>query len=206
MAPAITAFLWRYEQVRLDLLLADRNVDLVEEAVDVALRIGPLADSSMVAIRLGEVRHVVAASPALLERLGTPRHPHALSALPCIRQQVIPGTETTWTFLDDDQTLAIPVDGRFGCTQIAAAAAACVNGMGFGRFLSYQVRELVDDGRLSTVLDDFGPKPLPVSLVYPGGRLVTARLRALIEWLKVRLPAGGAFAGESGSVDGPQSP
>lgn len=193
IAPAVTAFLWRYEQIRLDLQLVDRNVDLVEEGIDLALRIGRLADSSMIGVHVGDVRHVTVASPALLERFGTPEDPRALSALPCIRQQVLPGQETTWRYRDGGEALAVAIDGRFGCTQIAAAVAACVNGMGFGRFLSYQVRDALRAGRLRIVLDDFAPEPLPVSLVYPGGRLVSTRLRALIAWLKARLPERGAF-------------
>ena len=195
VTPAVTAFLWRYEQVRVDLLLQDRNIDLVEEAVDLALRIGPLSDSSMIAIRLGEVRHVTVASPALLERTGIPEHPAELSALPCIRQRVTPGDETTWVFRDDGKDVAVAVDGRFGCTQIAAAASACVNGMGFGRFLSYQVQALASEGKLRYVLDQFAPAPRPVSLVYPGSRLVSSRLKALIAWLRETLPRRGAFLG-----------
>ncbi len=198
LAPAVTAFLWRYEQVRVDLLLLDRNIDLIEEAVDLALRIGPLADSSMIAIRLGEVQHVVVASPALLERTGVPTHPRQLSRLPCVRQRVTPGDETTWTFQENGKEIVVPVDGRFGCTQIAAAAAACVNGMGFGRFLSYQVQDLVEAGQLQHVLEPFCPPTRPVNLLYPGGRLVSARLRALIDWLRRKLPERAAFVAGRG--------
>ncbi len=194
LAPAITAFLWRYDQVRIDLLLLDRNVDLVNEGIDLALRIGPLTDSSMVAIRVGDIRRVTVASAALLQRTGMPASPDALSKLPCIRQQSIPGTETTWLFSDGSKDIGVSVDGRFGVNQIAAAASACVNGMGFGQFLSYQVKDLVKQGKLQIVLEDYEPRSWPVSLVYPGGRLVSSRLRALIEWLKKELPKRGAFA------------
>ena len=194
LAPAITAFLWRHEQVRVDLLLLDRNVELVDEGIDLALRIGPLADSSMVAIRVGEVRRVTVASPALLQRTGMPERPDALSGLPCIRQQNIPRMETSWLFSDGSKDVAVHVDGRFGVNQIAAAASACVNGVGFGRFLSYQVKDLVRQDKLQVVLEDHEPQPWPVSLLYPGGRLVSSRLRALIEWLKDALPKRGAFA------------
>jgi DNA-binding transcriptional LysR family regulator len=194
LAPAITSFLWRFEQSRVDLVLSDRNVDLVDEGIDLALRIGRLADSSLVAIRVGKVRRVIAASPALLERTGIPEHPNSLSTLPCVRQQIIPGAETNWTFRENSAALVVPIDGRFGCNQTGAAVSACVNGMGFGQFLSYQVRDLVRDGRLRLVLENFEPKPRPVSLVYPGSRLVSARLRALIDWLKDALPKRGALA------------
>jgi DNA-binding transcriptional LysR family regulator len=194
LAPAITSFLWRFDQTRVDLVLSDRNVDLVDEGVDLALRIGELADSSLIGIRVGEVRRVVAASPALLERTGEPEHPDDLSHLPCIRQQIIPGTETRWRFCESDKDLVVPIDGRFGCNQTGAAAAACVNGVGFGRFLSYQVQDLVANDQLRIVLTDYEPQPRPVSLVYPGGRLVSARMRALVDWLKDALPRRGAFS------------
>lgn len=199
LAPAVTAFLGRYEQVRVDLLLGDRNIDLVDESVDLALRIGPLSDSSMIAVRLGEVQHVTVASPALLRRTGTPEHPSELSALPCIRQRVTPGDETTWVFGDDGRHIAVAVDGRFGCTQIGAAVSACINGMGFARFLSYQVQALVSEGTLRYVLDEFAPAPRPVSLVYPGSRLLPSRVRVLIAWLRETLPARGAFLRSGGS-------
>jgi len=188
LAPAITSFLWRFEQTRVDLVLSDRNVDLVDEGIDLALRIGQLADSSLIAIRVGEVRRVLVASPALLERTGEPAHPNDLSHLPCIRQQIIPGAETSWRFRESNKELVVPIDGRFGCNQTAAAASACINGMGFGQFLSYQVRDLVAADKLRIVLDEFEPEPRPVSLVYPGSRLTSARLRALVDWLKDTLP------------------
>lgn len=192
VAPALTAFLQRYPRVRLDLLLLDRNVDLVEEGVDVALRIGHLADSSMVAQRLGQVRRVVCASPALLTAHGTPATPRALTGLPCIHQQRLsPGRN--WLFRSEGRELGVRIDGRLTCNQVAAAAAACEDGLGFAQFLSYQVRQPIDAGRLRIVLRAFEPEPLPVSLVYPGGRLVSARLRTLLGWLRERLVDGEAF-------------
>jgi DNA-binding transcriptional LysR family regulator len=194
LAPALAGFLWRHDQVRVDLLLLDRNVDLINEGIDIALRIGPLADSSMIAIRVGNVRRLTVASPALLEHTGIPEHPEELSRLPCIRQQNIPRTETTWLFADGTKDIGVAVDGRFGVNQVAAAASACVNGVGFGQFLSYQVEALVGQGKLTIVLEDFETTTWPVNLLYPGGRLVSSRLRALIEWLKEALPKRGAFA------------
>ena len=197
LVPVIAEFLQRYEQAGVDLLLLDRNVDLVEEGIDLALRIGKLADSSMIAIRVGELRRVTVASGALLERTGIPRSPQELSTLPCIRQQSIPRAETSWPFRVDGKALNIDIDGRFGVNQIAAAATACVNGVGFGQFLSYQVQDLVRQQKLQIVLQDFEPERRPVSLVYPGGRLVSARLASLIQWLKDALPERGIFSSDS---------
>lgn len=184
LVPTLTDFLLRHEQVRLDLLLLDRNVDLVDEGIDLALRIGELGDSSLVATRIGEVRRVTVASRELLRHAGMPDHPKALSGLPCIRLQNTPRAVTSWSFSDGNKAIRIGVDGRFGVNQIAAAATACINGMGFGQFLSYQVQDLVSQEKLLIVLEEYETAPWPVSLVYPGGRNVSTRLRALIEWLK----------------------
>jgi len=192
IAPILAGFLRRYEQVRVDLILLDRNVDLVEEGIDLALRIGQLADSSMIAVRLGEVRRVVCASAALIDEVGIPERPQALKGLPCIRQQNL-SQGIAWPFREGARDIVIPVGGRFGCNQIATSIAACDDGVGFGQYLSYQVQRLVSEKRLIRVLEDFEPEPWPVNLVYPGGRLVSGRQRALINWLRDALRDSDAF-------------
>jgi len=184
VAPLVLGFMRRYAAMRVDLLLHDRNVDLLEEGIDLAVRIGKLADSSMVGIRAGGMRRVVVASPSLLTQCGTPSHPRQLESLPCIRLQTLPGRDTRWTFRDEDRPVDVSVDGAFGSNQIAVAARACTDGVGFGRFLHYQVRDDLTAGRLKLVLRAFEPEPSPVSLVYPGVRLVSLRLRAMLDWLR----------------------
>jgi DNA-binding transcriptional LysR family regulator len=182
LVPALSGFLTRYQQVRVDLLLLDRNVDLIEEGIDLALRIGPLADSTMIAVRIGEVRRIVCASPALLDRTGVPDHPEILSGLPCI--QLRNSLTSVWPFCESGRDFTVRVGGRFSCNQIAADVTACIEGLGFGQFLSYQVQQSIREKRLRSVLEAFEPEPLPVHLVYPGGRLMSTRLRALINALK----------------------
>ena len=196
LVPTLAPFLAKHERVRVDVLLLDRNADLIDEGIDLAIRIGSLADSSLIAVTLHQVREVVCASPALLNRVGVPGRPADLASLPCIRQQNLPGG-TSWSFRDANRDVRVRVNGPFGANQIAAARTACIDGLGFGRFLSYQVDELVKRGELVTVLDDFAPDPRPVSVVYPGNRLVSTRARALINWLKQELSAdrGAAAAG-----------
>lgn len=193
VAPAVTSFLRKYPQMRVELLLLDRIVDLLEEGIDLAVRIGRLADSSMVATRVGEVRRVVCASPALLAETGTPKHPAALKDLPCIRQRNLT-LPTTWTFREGTRTYSVQVRGPLSSNQVAVSTAACVDGTGFAQFLSYQVQQLVRNGRLKTVLEDYEPEPWPVSLAYPGGRIVSARLRAMIDCLRGSLTGSDAFA------------
>lgn len=180
VAPAVSAFVERFPEVSIDVLLFDRMVDLVEEGIDLALRIGPLADSSMVAIPVGEVRRVVCASPALIERLGRPAHPRLLATLPCVRQENPPGP---WSFMDDGRPFSVRVDGPLAFNQVGAGVAACAAGAGFGRYFSYQVADLVEAGTLVRVLREFEPEPVPVSLVRAGARRTSTRLRALIDHL-----------------------
>lgn len=193
VAPALVAFLRRHPRVSVELLLLDRVVDLVDEGIDVALRIAPLADSSMIAIPVGSVRRVVVASPGLLERTGAPRRPDELAERPCVRfEGIAPGH--VWRFRERGRELTVQVRGGFGCNQASAALEACAEGLGFGYFLCYQVEPLVAAGRLRVVLRDFETAPVPVSLLYPEARLVSTRLRALLDWMRERLRARPVLA------------
>lgn len=183
VAPVVTAFLEHHQKVQVDLLLLDRVVNLVDEGIDLALRIGRLSDSSMVAIPVGHMRRVVCASPDLLRERGTPARPEALTGLPCVRFHGIEAGGH-WHFRDGGRELSVPVSGAFCCSQAMAVAQACADGLGFGLLLHYQVAALVEEQRLAIVLEDFEPEPLPVSLVYPEARLVSSRLRALVAWLR----------------------
>ncbi len=188
VAPAVRAFLARHPAVEVELLLLDRVVNLVEEGLDVAVRIGPLADSSLIAVPGGQVRRVVCASPDLLEARGEPRHPDDLASLPCVRfGGIAPGH--VWRFREGGRERAVQVSGALTTNQGAVALDACAAGLGFGLFLSYQVEPAVRAGRLRVVLREFEPPPLPVSLVYADARLVSSRLRAFLDWMKPRLRA-----------------
>lgn len=186
VAPAINAFVREYPGVDVDLLLLDRVVSLVEEGIDVGVRIGRLPDSSMVATSVGEVRHVVCASPALLERVGVPEHPGALSDLPCVRFTGMSSGDV-WRFREDGKDLTVPVRGNIRVNHAAAVVEACAEGLGFGRFLSYQVAPAVAEGRLRVVLPSFEPAPYPVSVVFAEARLATKRMRVFADWIKAHL-------------------
>lgn len=186
VAPAVAGFLARHRQMQVDLILLDRVVNLVEEGMDVAVRIGPLADSSMVAVPVGQIRRVVVASPALLKAAGTPKRPEDLSRLPCVRfSALMPGN--TWHFEEDGRPLSVHVGGQFVCNQAAPCVDACVAGLGFGMFISYQVRRQVEARQLREVLTGFEPPPLPVSLVYPHARLLSPRVRAFVDFAAAEL-------------------
>lgn len=182
VAPAITRFMQRYDKVRCSVLLYDRTVNLLEENIDVGIRISPLQDSSLVAQTLGTIRRVVAVSPDYLARHGTPRHPRDLDGAPCVRGRI--DAPPQWTFHEGGKTLSVTPSNRLEFNHLAPAIEACAAGMGFGTFFSYQVLPHVAQGRLELVLEDFEPPPRPVSVIYPNARLLPARTRAFIDWMK----------------------
>ncbi len=186
VAPAVTRFLREYAEVKVELLLLDRVVNMVEEGIDVGIRIAPLEDSSMIATRVGEVRRVVCASPSLLRRVATPTHPRELANLPCVHFQGL-STAPVWNFVAERKTVSVSIDGPFASNQAAVTVEACVEGLGFGRFLSYQVESLVDQKKLYIVLPDFEPPPIPIHIIFAHARLMTPRIRAFVDWMKTHI-------------------
>ena len=180
VAPAIVRFLQRYDKMRCSVLLHDRTVNLLEEGIDVGIRISPLEDSSLVAQQLGSIRRVVVASPAYLRQHGTPRHPRELSKANCVR--IHPAAPVH--FRENGRSFAVAAKGNLEFNHIAPAVEACAAGLGFGMFFSYQVQPFVAEGRLAIVLEDFELEPRPVSVIYPHARLLPARTRAFIDWMK----------------------
>jgi DNA-binding transcriptional LysR family regulator len=186
VAPAIVAFLETYSKVRVELLLLDRVVNLLEEGIDLAVRIGDLADSSMIANPVGTMRRVVVASPSLLARLGEPATPDDLEGQPCIQFRGLTTTDR-WRFSVGKRDWSVPVVSPFGTNQATPAVEACAAGLGFGRFLAYQTAPWVESGTLRIVLAEFEPAPAPVSLIYTDARLMTPRVRVLLDFLKIRI-------------------
>src|SRR4051812_23339802 len=150
VAEFITRFVAANPRIRCSVQLLDRFVDLVDEGVDVGIRIGALEDSSLVAIRLGEVRQTVVASPAFLRRTDTPRHPGELRARPCVR--LAGPARPGWAFHDGGRKLHVVVDGPLDFNHAGAALLACEQGAGFGQFFSYQVQDALHERRLRVVL------------------------------------------------------
>ena len=186
VAPALAAFAKRHPRVRADLLLLDRVVDLVEEGIDVGVRIAHLADSSMIAVPVGEVRRVTVASPELLARTGLPQHPSELASHPCVGHHG-GSPASRWSFDGGGKPVDVRVHCAFATNLAAAAVDACAAGVGFGNFLSYQVEPQVRDGRLRLILEDHAPPGIPVQIVYPDARLMSPRLRIFVDWLREHL-------------------
>jgi len=185
VAPAVTRFVQRYAQMRCNVLLLDRVVNLLEEGIDVGIRIGLLEDSSLVAQPVGSVRRMVVASPEFLERQGAPKHPRELLKSNCVRFSAATGP--WWTFHEKGKSFTVPVTGNLDFNQAAPAIEACAAGLGFGMFISYQVAPYLAQNKLVPVLESFEAPPRTISVVYPHARLLPARTRLFIEWMKQEL-------------------
>jgi DNA-binding transcriptional LysR family regulator len=185
--PVVTDFLGLFPDINVRLLLADRNLHLVDDHVDMAVRIGALPDSSMVATRIGSMRMVVCASPALLASHGTPVAPQDLQHTPCIMLDT-PSPFAGWRFRADvGDMIEVPVVPRLSVTTAEAAAQAAIGGAGFTRLLQYQVAEAVDAGRLHIVLETFEPAPAPIHLVHAARGQMPLKMRRFIDFAAPRL-------------------
>lgn len=191
VAPLLGDFLAAHPGVTARLLLVDRVVDLVEEGIDAAVRIGALPDSSLQARKVGEVRRQVVASRAYLRRRGTPRHPRDLASHDIIAFGSGGGRE--WKFGAGKERVSVTVAPRLEVNDAAAAIALVERGDGLTRILSYQAAAALAARRLVPVLEPFVPPPFPVQLVHPSGRLLPAKTRAFLDFAAERLRR--AFAG-----------
>ncbi|HSV51335.1 MAG TPA: LysR family transcriptional regulator [Burkholderiaceae bacterium] len=185
VAPAVTRFLQRYDKMHCSVLLYDRVVNLPEEGIDVGIRISPLEDSSLVALPLGRIRRVVAASPDYLRRFGMPQHPNDLRGANCVRNSA--GSAPGWAFHEKGRAFNVPVKGNLEFNHMAPSLEACAAGMGFGQFFSYQVAPFLRQRRLALVLEAFEAPARPVSVVYPHARLLPTRTRVFIDWMRQEL-------------------
>lgn len=190
VASAITAFVQRYPQVSVDLLLLDRAVNLVEEGIDVGIRIGELEDSSLIARPVATMRRVTVAAPSYLAHRGVPRQPQDLLGHNCIRY--LRGGVIEWAYRVGNKTITLPVHGNFSVNHSAAAAQACTAGLGVATFFAYQVAPLVRSGALLVVLPEFETPPRPVHIIYPAARLLPARTRIFIEAMQRHIQAEAA--------------
>lgn len=184
--PVVLDFLKAYPEINVRLMLADYVLDIVEHHVDLAVRIGALPDSSLVATRLGTVRWLTCASPAYLAERGRPESVDALAAHDCIAFERLYSTDV-WTFRKGFDTVAMPIRPRFAVNTADGAIDAALAGAGIARILSYQAAEAIKAGRLLVVLPDVQPEPLPVHLVHTGQAIMPLKLRAFADFATPRL-------------------
>ena len=188
VAPVLTDYLAVHSEMRAELLLMDRVIDLLEEGIDLAVRIGPLPDSSLVATPLGCCRRMLCASPDFAgTHLAGLAHPSALRSQRSIRFAGLDGGGAEWTFVRAGQTVKVLLREAFATNQVDAALEACRKGLGCGRFLSYQVRADLAAGRLVRLLPEWEPEAAPVSLLFPHSRLLSTRVRSFVDWAVPRL-------------------
>jgi len=180
IAPIVTRFLRRHPSVSAELLFVDRLVNLVEEGIDVAVRIGHLPDSSLVAVPVGKVRRVICASPEYLRRRGTPRVPQDLRNHACVRLTGL-APRPEWQFRIGRRVATVALNAVVSCNDAESALQACVSGHGLGLFLSYQTAPHRKEKRLRYVLEEFEPEPSPVHIVYTQSRLVTGKVRSFVD-------------------------
>jgi DNA-binding transcriptional LysR family regulator len=188
IAPLVREFMERHPAVEVELLLLDRVVDLVEEGVDLGVRIAQLAESSLVAVRVGQTQRVVCASPGYLKKSGVPAKPPDLAQHRCI---VFSGLtpDTEWSFAGRPARVAVhPV---LRTNQFDVALDACLQGIGCAQLLCYQVEAAVMAGKLRLILRDYTPPPVPIQLVYPHARLLSPNVRAFVDLAQVRLRSRG---------------
>ncbi len=177
VAPLLSHFVARYPQVSIDLTLSDRFISLVEEGHDLAVRIGHLSDSQLIARRFGETRRALVASPAYLAQAGVPLDPDDLAKFSIVA--FAPVTQSfEWAFSRDRK---VRVEPRFIVNNGDAAIAWALAGSGIARVLYYQVRDAIREGRLVEVLQPFAPEPMPIRVVYPTARLLPGKVRAFLD-------------------------
>ena len=186
LAPVVCGFLGQHPRVTASVVLLDRIVNLVEEGIDVAVRIGPLPDSNLIAKRIGAVHRVLVASPDYLGRRGTPTSPTDLKLHSMIAfTGLMPNRE--WRFSSDQRPNSVVLNPTFEINDAVAAIDAAENGHGITIALSYMVHEKISEGKLVTILDEFTPPPRPAHLVYPQARLVAPKVRAFVDYAAPRL-------------------
>lgn len=175
-------------QVEVSAQFVDRVVNVVEEGLDVAVRIGHLPDSSLRALRVGQIRRVLCAAPAYLETYGIPRHPSDLLQHTVLSSSAV-SPRVEWHFGHGGEALSVRMRPRLVVTSNDAALDAAVSGLGVTRLLSYQVADAVERGTLCLLLQEFEEEPWPVHLVHREGRHGSAKVRAFIDIAAERLRA-----------------
>ncbi|MGB0683920.1 MAG: LysR family transcriptional regulator [Magnetovibrionaceae bacterium] len=184
IAPLIPAFLERYPDVDCDLYLTDRVADIVEEGIDVAIRIAALADSSMIARKLAPNHRVIAAAPAYLERVGMPRTPDDLKNHNALRFS-FNSTLNNWDFVQADGSIRrVEIAGNLEGNNSEALLAAAIEGVGLVRLAKFVMARELREGRLISVLDDWiAPEPTSIYAVYQPGRHLSPKVRAFVDFL-----------------------
>lgn len=189
--PAVREFLSLYPEINIRLVLTDRNVDLLEDRVDMAVRIGDLSDSALIGTKIGAMRTVVTASPALLAGRGVPQSPRDLLNYPCITID-LPMPSSGWRFIPagSRRVIDVPVVPRLAITTTEAAVQAAVDGVGIARTLCYQVADPIAAGKLKLILRDFEPELAPIHLIHGARGAMPMKMRTFLDFATPRFRSG----------------
>ena len=196
--PITTEFLKAYPEVDVRLVLGDGIVNLLENHVDLAVRIGELPDSSLIAVRVGTIRRVVCASPAYFAQRGTPKLPGELNSHQCVTFVPLMSPDS-WTFKVNGAELSVPIRSRLAVNTAEAAVDAAISSVGVTRVLSYQMEHARRANLLDVALEQFEPSPIPVSLVYASQGRLPLKVRAFLDFAAPRLRERTAYASSSPS-------
>ena len=192
LIPLITQYLAEHPEVTINALLVDRLVNMLDEGVDVAIRIGQLPDTGLQAIRVGQVSTVICAAPTFLDHVGRPMHPSDVLGLPIVMSSAST-LLTDWQFSVDERTIALHPKARLVVSSNQASINAARMGWGLTRVLSYQVAEPVAKGELEILLEAYQTPALPVHILYQGGKRVSAKVRTFVDYCSARLAADPAL-------------
>lgn len=180
VAPLVNAYLAEFQDMKIQLILTDRNVDLVQEHYDLAIRIGTLPDSAFVATQIGSTQLIQCASPDFLQHQVL-QQPLDLAQCRCI---VFNDFGKKWKFLKQDKYFYVEVDPVLSTNQIAAAKSACLEGIGVAQFFHYQVAAELKTGQLIALFEDYQHAQVPINIVYPHSKLLSQRVKHFLTWFR----------------------
>lgn len=184
LVPALPDFFERYPDIQLELGSSDRPVDLIEEGVDCAVRGGALGDSTLIARRIGVINFLTAAAPGYLERFGTPTHPRELVNHRCVNYfSAKTGKIYDWDFTRDGERIQVPMPGVIALNDSNAYVVAGLSGLGIIQMTDYLLDKYMAAGSLVRLLPDWVTDPLPIHVVYPQNRHLSAKVRVFVEWV-----------------------
>lgn len=192
IAPLLAEYLDQFPSVHLNALLVDRVTSMVDEGIDVAIRIGHLHENNQHGIKVGEVRQVICGAPKYFEEFGRPRHPGELGSAKIVMSSAS-HLLSDWQFENEGNSLSFRFDPRLVVTANQAAINIACLGWGVTRVLSYQVASQVAAGELEVVLQDFEPPALPIQVVYLKSNRVPAKIRTFVDFLTERLGCDAAL-------------
>jgi DNA-binding transcriptional LysR family regulator len=185
IAPALPEFLARYPEIEIDLGSTDRTVNLIEENVDCALRVGALTDSGLIARSIGKLQLINVASPAYLADHGTPQHPDDLTTHWAVNYaSPTSGRVVPWEWLSGSEVRTRSVRARVTVNNAETYIACCLAGLGLIQIPAYDVKKHLADGALVEVMPSFRAEPMPMTLLYPHRRHLSHRLRVFVDWME----------------------